>query len=138
MCAELTGTWRLVSAVMEDVETKVQTRAWGEHPSGWLILTPERRWMVIQTAEGRKPSRDDAARADAFRSMLAYSGAYRVEGNKIVIDVDISWDEAWIGTEQVRLFEIDGDRLHIEALPQPYANFGGKVMRGILTWQRNR
>jgi len=69
--------------------------------------------------------------------MLAYSGLYRVDANKIVIAVDISWDEAWVGTEQVRFFKLEDDRLHIEALPQPYANFGGKVMRGILTWVRD-
>jgi hypothetical protein len=59
--------------------------------------------------------------AAAFRSMLAYSGTYRTEGN---------------GTEQVRYYRIEGDRLHIEAAPQPYANFGGSVMRGILIWAR--
>jgi hypothetical protein len=137
MNARLTGTWRLLSAVMEDVESSVQSRPWGERPNGWLILTPAARWMVIQTAEGRTRAQDDAERAAAFRSMLAYSGTYRVDSNKIIVDVDISWDEAWIGTEQIRLFKLEGDRLHIEALPQPYANFGGKVMRGLLTWERD-
>jgi hypothetical protein len=33
------------------------------------------------------------------------------------INVDIAWDESWIGNEQVRSFRIDGDRLHIEAAP---------------------
>ena len=69
--------------------------------------------------------------------MLAYSGKYRTEGNKIVIKVDIAADEFWNGTEQVRYFRLEGDRLHIEAAPQPYANFGGKVMRGILIWARD-
>ena len=125
-----------MSAVMEDVESKVQTPAWGEHPNGCLILTSAGRWMVIQTAEGRKRSQDDAARAAAFRSMLAYSGKYRVDADKIIIKVDISADEAWTGAEQVRLFKLEGDKLHIEASPQAYPNFGGKVMRGILTWAR--
>jgi hypothetical protein len=137
MNARLSGTWRLLSAVMEDVESNVQSRPWGERPNGWLILTPAARWMVIQTAEGRQHAQDDAKRAAAFRSMLAYSGTYRINGDKIIVDVDISWDEAWIGTEQIRLFKLEGDRLHIEALPQPYANFGGKVMRGLLTWERD-
>ena len=79
----------------------------------------------------------DEERAAAFRSTLAYSGKYRTEGNKIVIKVDIAADESWNGTEQVRYFRLEGDRLHIEAAPQPYANFGGKVMRGILIWARD-
>ena len=137
MHERLTGTWRLLSAVMEDVESGVQTRPWGERPNGWLILTPAARWMVIQTAEGRQRAKDDVELAAAFRSMLAYSGTYRIDADKITINVDISWDEAWVGTDQIRLIKLEGDRLHIEALPQPYANWGGKAMRGILTWERD-
>ena len=121
---------------MEDAASDEKILAWGEHPNGYLVITPGGRWIVIQTAEGRTVAKDDGARAAAFRSMLAYSGTYRVETDKITIKVDISWDESWIGTEQVRLFKIEGNRLHIEALPQPYANFGGKILRGVLIWER--
>jgi hypothetical protein len=135
--ASLVGTWKLVSCFMEDVETKERKLAWGEHPNGCLVLTPEGRWIVVQTAEGRKPPQSDAERADAFRSLLAYSGRYRTEGDKIVIKVDLAWDESWNGTEQVRHFSLDGDRLHIEAPPQAYANFGDRILRGILIWTRD-
>jgi hypothetical protein len=118
----LIGTWRLVSCFMEDVETKEQKPVWGEYPNGVIVLTSGGRWIVVQTAEGRKAPQIDEDRAAAFRSMLAYSGKYRTEGNKI--------------TEQVRYYRIEGDRLHIEAAPQPYANLGGRVMRGILIWTR--
>ena len=133
----LVGTWRLVSCFMEDVETKERKPVWGEHPNGFIVLSAGGRWIIIQTAEGRKAPQTDEDRAAAFKSMLAYSGKYRIEGNKIVINVDIAGDETWNGTEQVRYYRIDGDRLHIEAAPQPYANFGGKVMRGILIWARD-
>ena len=132
----LVGTWRLVSCVMEDVETGEQKLAWGQHPNGFIVLTSTGRWIAVQTAEGRKPPLSGEDRAGAFRSMLAYSGRYRTEGDRIIIKVDIAWDESWMGSEQVRTFKIDGDKLHIEAAPQPYANFGGRVMRGILVWQR--
>ena len=133
----LVGAWKLVSCFMEDVETKEQKPLWGERPNGYIVLTPEGRWIVVQTAEGRKAPKTDEDRAAAFRSMLAYSGKYRTEGNEIIIKVDIAWDESWIGTDQVRHYRIEGNRLHIEAAPQPYANFGGKVMRGILIWEKD-
>jgi hypothetical protein len=133
---KLVGTWKIVSAIMEDVETKEQKLVWGEHPNGYIVLTPSGRWIVVQTAEGRKVPETDADRTAAFRSMLSYSGRYHVEEDKIIIKVDIAWDESWNGTDQVRFYRIEGDRLHIEAAPQPYANFGGKVMRGILIWAR--
>src|SRR5215475_8933020 len=134
--ANLIGTWRLISCVMEDPATGKRDAVWGQHPNGFLVLTPTGRWIVVQTAEGRTVPQTDEDRAAAFRSMLAYSGTYRTEGQKIIITVDVAWDEGWNGTEQVRTFKLDGDELHIEAAPQPYANLGGKVMRGSLTWAR--
>jgi len=54
--------------------------------------------------------------------------------NPHVIKVDTAWDESWSSTEQIRYYRIEGDRLHIEAALRSYANFGGKVMHGILIW----
>jgi hypothetical protein len=132
----LIGTWKLVSCVLEDVNTKEQKLVWGTSPNGYIVMTPESRWIVLQTAEGRRAPRNDEDRVAAFKSLLAYSGRYRTEENKIIISVDIAADEAWNGTEQVRYYKIEGDELHIEAAPQPYPNFGGNVMRGILVWKR--
>ena len=132
----LVGTWKLISCVLEDVETKEQKPVWGANPNGYIVMTSGGRWMVIQTAEGRDPPQNDEDRIAAFKSLLAYSGKYHTEGNKVVISVDIAADESWNGTEQVRYYKIDGEELHIEAAPQPYPNFGGRVMRGILVWKR--
>ena len=133
----LVGTWRLVSCFMEDVETNEQKLVWGKHPNGIIVMTPEGRWIVIQTAEGRTAPKTDEDREAAFRSMLAYSGKYRTEGNKIVINVDIEADELWNRTEQLRYYKIEGNQLHIEAAPQRYTNFGDRVMRAILIWVRD-
>lgn len=133
---QLVGTWKLMSCFMEDVETKEQKAVWGERPNGHLTLTAAGDWIVVQTSEGRKPPQSDDDRCAAFRSMLAYAGRYRVEGRKILINVEIAWDESWTGTEQVRLFSFDGNQLHIEAAPQRYANLGDRVMRAVLIWER--
>jgi hypothetical protein len=55
----LAGTWKLVSCSMEDVETKEQEHLWGEHPNGYLVLTSAGRWIVVQTAEGRRAPQTD-------------------------------------------------------------------------------
>ncbi len=122
---------------MQDVETNETIPVWGDNPNGWLVLTSAGRWIVIQTAQGRKAPQTDDDRASAFKSMLAYDGKFGVRGNQIVIHVDFAWDESWKGTVQVRSYRIGGDRLHIEAAPQRYPAFGGKQMRGILIWERD-
>ena len=115
---------------MEDVETKEQRLVWGEHPNVYIILTSEGRWVVVEIVGDRKPTQTDEDRATAFGLMLAHSGRYRTEGNKIVVKVEIPWPESWKSTEQVRYYS----RLHLEAAPQSYA---GRVMRGILIWTRD-
>jgi hypothetical protein len=130
----LIGTWRLITCFMEDFETKDRTAFWGEHPNGRLVLTSAGHWLAIQTSENRPAPQTNDEQAAAFRSLLAYSGKYRIEGNKIIIKVDIAWDESWNGTEQIRYYRIDGEQLRIEAPPLPWA---GKVMRGILVWTRD-
>jgi hypothetical protein len=38
---KVVGTWKLVSVVYEDVQTKVRTLVLGEHPNGYQIATPK-------------------------------------------------------------------------------------------------
>jgi lipocalin-like protein len=131
------GTWKLASCVWEDVETKARTFPYGEHAKGYAILTPEGRLMALITAEGRKVPHTAEDRDVAFRSQAAYSGRYRVDGNKFVTTVDIAWNEAWVGTDQVRFFRLEGDRLHIETPPIPNLD-NGRMTRGILIWDREK
>jgi hypothetical protein len=43
--------------------------------------------------------------------MLAYAGTYTIVADKVVHHIDIAWNNARIGSDQVRLFKFDGDRL---------------------------
>ena len=132
------GVWKLVSCIYEDVQTNERTLPYGEHPKGYAILTPEGRLMALITAEGRTAPRTAEERDAAFRSAVAYSGRYRVDGNQFVTTVDIAWNEAWVGTDQLRLFKRKGDRLHIESPPTPNLNRNGQMVRGILIWEREK
>lgn len=64
----------------------------------------------------------DTERAAVHKSMLAYSGKYRVEGQDLITTVDISWNEEWNGTEQRRHFRIEGDKLFIESAPARFSH----------------
>ena len=135
---ELTGVWKLTSFVAESVQTKERRNIYGEKPVGYLVITPERFTAVI-TGEGRKPPQTDEDRLFSFRSMFAYTGLYRIEGNRLTTKVDVAWNEAWKGTDQVRFFRLQGDKLFIESAPAPSANYPelGQT-RGILEWERSK
>jgi len=132
----IVGVWRLVSVVYEDAETKERTPVLGEHPKGRQIATAEGQWLALVTADGRTVPKTDAERAQALRTMIAYTGRYRVEGGKVITKVEAAWNEAWVGGEQVRFIRFEGDRLFIESPPMPHPNVGGKVVRVIVIWER--
>jgi hypothetical protein len=134
----IVGTWKLVSVVYEDQQTKERTPVLGEHPKGFQIATPEGRWLALVTADGRPVPKTDEDRAQALRTMIAYTGRYRVEDGKIITKVDAAWNEAWVGSEQIRFIRFDGDLLYIESPPMPHPNVNNKVVRVIVTWQRDK
>jgi hypothetical protein len=133
---QIVGTWRLVSVMYEDQETKALTPVFGDNPRGFQIATADGRWIALATPSGRAIPTTDAERAQAFRSMIAYSGRYRVEGNTVTTKVEAAWNEAWVGGEQVRLVRFEGDRLFIESPPMPHPNVDNRMVRVIVTWQR--
>jgi hypothetical protein len=131
----LFGTWKIVSAVVEDVSTKEQKPLYGDHPKGYLILLPTGRMMSLLVSEGRKAPLTDDERSAAYRSMVAYTGKYTLDGNKWTTKPDVAWNEAWM-MDQVRYFRLDGDKLVVETEPAMNPNYG-KVVRVTLVWQRN-
>jgi len=134
----IVGTWALVSVVYDDIATGERTPVYGEHPRGIQIATPEGRWLALMTAEGRAVPKTDADRAQALKSMIAYTGRYRVEGGQVITKVEAAWNEAWVGGEQVRNIRFAGDRLFIESPPMPHPNINDKVVRVIVVWQREK
>jgi Lipocalin-like domain len=135
----IVGTWKLISVVYEDAQTKELTPVLGEHPRGYQIATPEGRWLALVTADGRPVPKTDEDRAKALRTMIAYSGRYRVEDGKVITKVEVAWNEAWVGGEQVRFLRFEGDDvLHIESPPMPHPNVNDKMVRVIVTWQRDK
>src|SRR3954462_9345690 len=78
------GTWKLVSVVYEDQESKARTPVYGEHPRGRQIATADGLWLALVTAEGRTVPKTDEERAQALRTMIAHTGRHRVEDGKVI------------------------------------------------------
>ncbi|MGB6662467.1 MAG: lipocalin-like domain-containing protein [Xanthobacteraceae bacterium] len=135
---EIVGTWDLVSVVYEDQATKERTPVYGEHPHGVQIATPGGRWLALMTGENRPIPKTDEDRAQALKTMIAYTGRYRVENGKVITKVEAAWNEAWVGGEQVREIKIEGDKLYIESPPMPHPNINNKIVRVIVEWEREK
>jgi hypothetical protein len=93
--------------------------------------------MVMVTGEGRKPATTDQDRAGLLKSLTAYTGMYRIEGDKWITKVDVASSPERIGTEQPRFFKIDGDRLQESTAYMQWASQPEKGMaRFIITYER--
>jgi len=92
---------------------------------------------AIVEGEGRKPAQTDEERAALLRTMFAYSGMYRLDGDKWITKVDVSWNPAWNGTEQVRFYKLDGNQLEVTAAWGANPNLpGSPITRGVVLFER--
>jgi len=134
---KLHGCWRLISFHTERKDSKERTQPWGADPNGYLILGSDGRMMTLITAKAREPGNTDENLAALFRTMMAYTGLYRVDGDRFIIKIDSSWNEAWSGSEQERFFKLVGDTLDVISAWMPNPLDSGKSMgRGILSFRR--
>ena len=133
----LFGIWSLISLQFVMTETGECRDMYGADPLGYLFITPDKRMMTVITSKGRVPSDNESGDAALFKSMMAYSGSFRFEGeDQFITKVEVSWHPGWVGTEQARTFSIAGDILSITAAEALHPMFPGRKGRGVLKWQR--
>lgn len=134
---ELFGNWKLVSLQFVVTETGECSDMYGADPLGYLFITPDRRMMTVITSRDREASDSGSGDAALFRSMMAYSGRFRTEGeDQFITEVEVSWHPGWLGTEQARTFSIAGDILSIATAELLHPMFPDRKGRGVLKWQR--
>jgi hypothetical protein len=137
---QIYGTWRLVSWTREVVGTGERSEIFGKAPSGFLAYGRDGRMSAMIVRENRPQPLDhtkltDQEQVELFKSMIAYAGTFTVEGSRVAHHVDISWNENWTGTVQVRNFRIDGRTLTIRT--DPAVNpIDGQQDTSVLRWEK--
>jgi hypothetical protein len=134
----IVGAWRLKSFVRVTADGGRYDQL-GAHPDGYLIYSADGRMSVLMVDGDRPPPQhappDPAERAALHETMLAYAGSYRVDGDKIVHHIEIAWDQTRLGSDQVRFFSFEGDRLLLRT-PVNRGPIDGKEGFGLLTFVR--
>lgn len=131
------GIWKLVSNEVEVQTTGEKGPAMGANPTGYVAFMPEGRVFFVLTADGRKPAKTDQDRVGLLNTLVAYTGTYRVAGDQWTTTVEVAWNPEWVGTEQTRLFKVDGDRLEVSTPWRVMPNLASKGMtRSVLTFSR--
>jgi len=138
-CADenIVGTWKLVSYVVEVQSTGEKMPVMGQKPTGYTAFLPSGRVFFVLTGEGRQAAKTDAEKASLLSTLVAYSGTYRIEGDKWITKVEVAWNPEWIGTEQTRPFKLEGDKLQVLTPWRMMPNWADKGMtRSIIAFER--
>lgn len=129
---DLIGLWRLVSAKLEDLDNGEIEDAYGPDPLGYLLFAPGGRMLSLLTG-GANRGNDPAG---YFSSMVAYSGKYKVDGDRLITNVDVAWFPAWLGSQQERSFSVERDALHVRGGPILLPSELRRRVRAILQYRR--
>ena len=137
---DLYGTWRLLSFTQRVAATGEKSNAFGKTPHGFLSYGRDGRMSAILAKDGRPRPTDMAKvtgeeRTELFNTVIAYAGTFTFDGKTVTHHVDISSNETWTGTDQVRNIRIDGDKLHITTNPQP-SPIDGTLIIAELIWEK--
>ena len=129
---KLYGTWRLVSFQSTIVETGETEESFGKAPHGFIMV------LVVQENRPRPPdfaSFTEAMRAELLKTMVAYAGTFTFDGKTVIHHIDVSWNELWTGTNQLRNIQVEGRQLTISTNPEPRPS-DGKITVSKLIWEK--
>ena len=57
-----------------------------------MLFTPEGRAFFILTDDDRKPAKTAQERAELLKTLVSYTGLYRIEGDEWVTKIDVAWN----------------------------------------------
>ena len=136
----LEGTWKLISDIRTNTTTGVTVETFGPKPQGFITYTRDGRMAVLVVRSDRpKPQNitkiTEQERSQLFSSMLAYTGTYKFDGKTIEHQVELSWNEVWSGTKQIRDVKREGDQLIYTTRPSRSA-VDGSISITTVTWEK--
>jgi hypothetical protein len=136
----LVGTWRIVSFDRENVDTKAVSKGFGGNAMGFVTYTSDGRVSFMAIDAKRKPPAQTYATDDEaislYRTMNAYVGSYRVQGDQINIHIDIASNQVLNNTDAIRFFKIDGDRLTSTTPPEKNSFLKDQTTIAKLVYER--
>lgn len=134
---QLIGTWDLLSYQVEEKETGAFVDAMGPSPRGRVIFT-EDGWVAFNLeGSDRYPAAKQSDYADLMKTLVAYIGRYRVEGNQWITQVHTAWAPEWVGTEQRRTVVVRDNLADVTTPWRTMPNWlQGRLSRSIIRFQR--
>jgi lipocalin-like protein len=135
----IVGTWLLTSFTEQNLDTGAVSYPFGDGAKAMVIYEANGYVATIFTRTDRKPPHaaqaTDQEAADLYRSMIAFAGRDEIDGKRLIYRPEISWNEAWNGTTQERVIEVNEDRLETNSVPM-ISTLTGATSMFSLVWER--
>jgi len=110
---QLVGVWELQSIHTEFQDDSERRPAHIAIPAGYLLFTPLRRVLAMVSAASRAQSGAEREGERLFRATFAYSGQFRLQGERWITRVDRTWSDASTDEVQVHWFKVEVGRLDV-------------------------
>jgi Lipocalin-like domain len=140
IASSIVGVWKITSFDGKYGVTGTTQQPFGAHPSGYIVYTRGGRFVYFFVGDNRKassrPDPTGAERVELFKTLVGYSGTYKVEGSKVVMHLDASWHQSWTGIDQVRTVEISGNKMTLTSPPYKSALRTGQDVITIASFER--
>ena len=121
LASQLLGSWRMTSWTYEVLETGEIKDALGKNPRGIINYSPDGRMMVLVLRDDRPAPKalvpTSEEKISLYDTMFAYAGTYSVEKDRVIHQIDMSWNKAWEGTQQIRFIKLDGRTVIYKTAP---------------------
>ena len=138
--AQLVGSWTLESWTIGYSDREDFTSPYGENPQGLLIYSNDGWMSATINRAGRAEFPEDASPrslpddtvASAYNSYFSYTGRYRLADGDVVHYVSQSLYPNFVGSQQLRHAELDGQTLVLSGKDQ----VGETTRFHSLVWHR--
>ena len=135
----LVGAWRLSSFHLKTLDGQV-TYPYGQDALGSYLFSDSGYMSVAVMAANRtKFAAGDVMggtsqeKMKAAETYISYSGKYEIQGDRLVVHPEVAFFPNWIGADQVRILELNGDELGLSTPPMLIA---GEQRTAHLVWKR--
>jgi hypothetical protein len=135
----LAGTWRLASFHLKTLGGQV-TYPYGRDAIGYYLFSDSGYMSVVVMAANRTMfAAGDVMggtaeeKVKAAETYISYTGKYEIQGDKLVVHPEAAFFPNWIGVNQVRVVELNGDELGLSTPPMLLA---GEQRTAHLVWKR--
>src|SRR5262245_5893786 len=135
---DLSGTYKLVAEQGTIVDPGALVPV--PNPHGFITYGKDGRMrvLIVRAPRPRPEALDKITnqdRVDLHRTMTAYGGTYKFDGKSVEHYIDISWNEVWTGTKQVRSVTRAGNRITLTTPPFPF-HTDGRISVNMLVWEK--